>query len=42
MKIETFDVMIEIPKEAGISTEYDPVKGAIRFDRMLFSGTLSR
>ncbi|MGI5851056.1 MAG: inorganic diphosphatase [Clostridiales bacterium] len=37
MKIETFDVMIEIPKGSRNKYEYDPVKGAIRFDRMLFS-----
>lgn len=33
------DVMIEIPKGSRNKYEYDPEKGVIRFDRMLFSPT---
>mgnify|MGYP001951397395 CR=1 FL=1 len=33
------DVMIEIPKGSRNKYEYDPKKGVIRFDRMLFSPT---
>lgn len=37
MKIETIDVMIEIPKGSRNKYEYDSEKKLIRFDRMLFS-----
>lgn len=33
----TVDIMVEIPKGSRNKYEYDPVKGMIRFDRMLFS-----
>lgn len=35
--IVTVDVMVEIPKGSRNKYEYDPAKGMIRFDRMLFS-----
>jgi inorganic pyrophosphatase len=39
MEHKTIDVMIEIPKGSRNKYEYDFEKGAIRFDRMLFSPT---
>lgn len=35
--VVTVDIMVEIPKGSRNKYEFDPVKGMIRFDRMLFS-----